>query len=316
MKKQNSSAPHFQWKFLLPKFWLTWCVFLLLRIAMFLPRKKVMALGGALGDRMRRRNHKRRHNAEVNIAMCFPELDARAREQLVAEHFRDYARGILDLGLTLWGSRARLDSLCARGLRESVRAVSEGGRVIVVAYHTTTLDMSAALLARARPNVSMMKRDGNALIAWQLWRGRRRHGDVQLLMRDQGLRAVVRALRAGRACFFIPDEDLGAHAHTVFAPFFGVQTATLTVVARLARACNARVLPCAARLDAKSGRYEISVGAPLANFPCGDETANAAALNAAMEKLIRRAPAQYMWSFRWFARSQDGAPSPYEKDSA
>jgi len=31
-----------------------------------------------------------------------------------------------------------------------------------------------------------------------------------------------------------------------------------------------------------------------------------------MEGLIRRAPAQYLWTFRWFKTRADGAPNPYK----
>ena len=32
----------------------------------------------------------------------------------------------------------------------------------------------------------------------------------------------------------------------------------------------------------------------------------------AMEALIRRAPAQYLWTFRWFQSRPDGNPGPYD----
>ena len=40
------------------------------------------------------------------------------------------------------------------------------------------------------------------------------------------------------------------------------------------------------------------------NFPGNDAHVAAAAFN--------RAPEQYMWSSRWFARRPDGQPSPYD----
>ena len=305
--------PRFEWRFLLPRFWGIWAVLLLLRATLFLPRRWVMALGAGLGDCMRRRNQKRRRNAEVNLAMCFPELDENARRKMLVAHFRQYGRGLLDMAMVFWSKESRLESLCTFEKRGFLRDFFRDNRVIVVAYHQTTLEISAAMLARIQPCAAMMKRDGNPLVNWHLWKGRKRQSsDMRLIMRDQGLRPMARALHSGRPCFLVADEDFGGQARSVFAPFFGVPTATMTVVGRLARSCGARVVPCATQLDARSGRYVLHVGAPLENFPGNNAHEDAVTLNRAMEALLRRAPEQYMWAYRWFARSPDGRPSPYE----
>jgi len=311
--KPAAAAPRFEKRFLLPRFWGTWAVLLLLRLTLRLPRSWVMALGGGLGDCMRHRNHKRRRNAEINLAMCFPELDARARRRMLVGHFRQYGRGLLDMAMVFWSKQSRLDSLCTFEQRDWLRGLFRRRSVIVVAYHQTTLEVGAAMLARLHSCLAMMKRDGNPLLNWHLWKGRMRQSpDMRLVMRDQGLRPVLRALQQRRPCFLVADEDFGAQARSVFAPFFGVPTATMSVVGRLARRSGACVVPCATRLDARSGRYVIRLGEPLADFPGEDAQADAAALNRAMEALIRRAPEQYMWSSRWFARGPDGRPSPYD----
>ena len=80
---------------------------------------------------------------------------------------------------------------------------------------------------------------------------------------------------------------------------------------------GARVVPCATHFDSRRGVYVVDIADPLANFPGDSEHSDAAALNRAMETLIARAPEQYMWTFRWFARRPHGAPNPYnEKQKA
>jgi len=311
---EPAGRPRFRVAFLGPKFWPTWARLLGLRLTLLLPRPWVMAAGGCLGDFLRRRNAKRRRIAEVNLRLCFPALTKAEREALLREHFRQYGRGVLDMALVLWGSRARVDRWCALPRREELRRWMRRGPVIVVAYHQTTLDLGGGIVARAHPCVSMMKRDRNPLVTWQLWRGREHldRANIRVLMRDQGLRPLLRELRAGRLCFFIPDEDFGLSRHSVLAPFFGQPRATLTVVGRLARLTGATVLPSATVLDAQSGRYEMILGDALQDFPGDDAAADAAKLNLAMEALIRRAPASYMWTFRWFKTRADGAPNPYK----
>ena len=311
---KETPAPCFQPEFLKPRFWGTWFWLLILRIGMYLPRRWVMAAGGLIGDQLRVRNKKRCGIAEINLALCFPELSERQRRRILVEHFRQYGRGLLDMALVWWGSKARIDRLCRLERPDWLRQLLRRHPVIIVGYHLTTLDISGSILTRVHPCVAMMKRDSNPLLTWLLWNGRTRldPANTTVVMRDQGLRPLVRSLKAGRACLFVPDEDFGKSAHSVFTPFFGMQTSTLTVVGRLAKLTGALVVPSATRLDPQTGRYVTTVGEPLENFPGADPRADAAALNRAMEALIRRAPEQYMWTFRWFRTRPDGHPNPYK----
>ncbi len=306
------AIPRFQAAFLGPRFWATWGLMLILRITMHLPRRWVMAAGGALGDHLRRRNHKRRRIAEINLAMCFPERSAARRQRMLRSHFRQHGRGLLDMGLALWASQARIDRLCRLCHAQRLREVPPQTPIIILAYHLTTLDISGRILAGRRDFVSMMKRDRNPLLNWLLWRGRSKKVQLKMVMRDQGLRPLLRRMKAGDSCMFIPDEDFGQKKRAVFTPFFGVQTSTLTVVARLAQLSGARVMPCAAFLEPRTGHYEMILGQPLQNFPSADPGADAAAINRAMETLIRHAPEHYMWTFRWFKTRPDGQPNPYK----
>jgi lauroyl/myristoyl acyltransferase len=155
----------------------------------------------------------------------------------------------------------------------------------------------------------MMKLQRNPVVNWILNRGRLRFGGG-LLSRDQGLRPVVRGLRAGLAFYYLPDEDFGPK-QSVFVPFFGIPTATLPTLGRLAEMADAAVVPCFVRVLARARGYEVVLGAPLASFPSGDRLADAAAMNRAMEDGIRDMPEQYMWTLKLFKTRPDSAPAPY-----
>jgi len=111
------------------------------------------------------------------------------------------------------------------------------------------------------------------LDAWMA-HGRTRFG-ARLMARQEGLRPLVKALKAGTLVYYIPDEDLGRE-HAVFAPFFGVEKATVPMLGRLARLGNALVLPYITRLDPVTGLYHIHIHPPLEDFPCEDVVADTA----------------------------------------
>jgi lauroyl/myristoyl acyltransferase len=113
----------------------------------------------------------------------------------------------------------------------------------------------------------------------------------------------------GRAGYLMPDEDL-REARTIFAPFFGVQTATLPVVGRLSRLTGAKVLPMfTRRLD--TGHYEVKIHPPLDEFPTGNDMNDASRINEVFEAGIRLVPEQYLWTLQWFKNRPDSMPSPY-----
>ena len=271
-----------------------------------------MKLGGWLGDWLRRRNHKRRQIAKINLQLCFPDISEEDREQLLIEHFRYQVRGLLDLGLACMGSRRQLARYSeARGIEHITSNLGKSG-VIVIGFHSISMEMAAISMLPDIPLVSMMKRDANPVINRFLYRARTRFKLAEIYMRDQGLRGIVRGVKRGKACYLVPDEDYGDSNHTVFAPFFGELKSTLTTVSRLALKNDAIVVPCFCILDAKTGIYTSVISAPIDHFSKENELENATRINQAAEALIRLAPEQYMWTFKLFRTRPDGSPGPYQ----
>ena len=295
-----------------PVYWGTWLLLGLLWLITWLPRKWVMRLGAWIGDQIRLRNSKRRHIAKTNIDLCFPELSESERLRMLTEHFRCYGRGLADLGLIMMSRKERIEKFSEVHGMEYLTPENPEQRVILVSYHTTTLDMCSSSMLADIKLVSMMKREKNPVLNWFLHRSRTRYKNARIYMRDQSLRGILEGMNQGRLCYLIPDEDFGESSQTVFAPFFGQTRATLNIVSRLAKVTGAIVLPAICRLDSNTGRYVTTVLPALENFPGESHEADAAAVNQAMENLIRRAPEQYLWTFRWFRTLQDGS-DPYNE---
>ncbi|MCY4244151.1 MAG: lysophospholipid acyltransferase family protein [Gammaproteobacteria bacterium] len=309
--RQKLYRPVFHYSFLHPKFWGVWLALGAVRLCAFLPHRLVCAAGASLGGVFCAVNKKRRAIAEANLALCFPEQSEAWRRQLLREHFRAYGRALLSMGLLWWGGGRRLDRLVrCSGVDRLEQTARAGRKVILLAAHTVTVDFTGIILSRIGLTVGMMKPLKNPLLNWAVCRGRQRHG-AQLVPREQGLARLVRTLRAPecRFAYYIPDEDFGAE-QSVFVPFFSVPAATLPTLGRMARLADALVVPVFARLAA-DGSYELTVHDALQNFPGDDETENAARMNRALEKTIRTAPEQYMWTLRWFKTRPPGEMPPY-----
>lgn len=301
---------HFKPGFIAPKYWPTWLLFGLIALSSSLPRWFSCKIGDALGLSYRRINQKRRRIVDTNLRLCFPERSDTERAVIARDHFRFYGRSVIDFGLSWWASKRRLDQLIKFKNIEYYLDTIKDHNVILLLPHMIGLDCGITYASSLRPTISMMKTLDNELVNWRLWKGRTRFKPTRVVMRDQGLRPLVRGVKSGLACYYMPDEDFGESNLSVFAPFYGEQVSTLTTLSAMARLADAKVVPVYP-IMLENGQYEVAFDVPLDSFPSGDALADATLINQMVERCISRAPAQYMWTLRWFKTRPDGAASPY-----
>lgn len=295
---------------LAPRFWPTWFGLGLLWLLAHGPAALRRGLAALIGALTWRYNPKRRAIVLLNLAWCFPERSVQQREAMARRYFRYAARSLLDYGLIWWGSdRALARAVRLEGGEHIQTALAAGRPVIVFTPHSVALDFGAAAMTRVFPAVGMFKSARNPLLDWYIARGRTRFRGI-VTPREKGVRPLVRGMRQGLVQYYLPDEDFGADK-SLFVPFFGVPTATITGLSRMAAMVGAVAVPLYTWFDDREGCYVARLFPALDNFPSGDDVADAVQMNAAMEHMIRLAPEQYMWSLRMFQTRPDGAPPPY-----
>ena len=139
--------------------------------------------------------------------------------------------------------------------------------------------------------------------------GRQRFGDPHIVAMRQGLKPLVSALRDGLPLYLLPDMDYGTR-DSVFVPFFGIPTATLTSLSRFARLSRAQVVPVVSRLTPEG--YEVVVHPAWEAYPTADVEADTAQMNRRLEGFIAAMPEQYYWVHKRFKSRPPGEPSLYD----
>ncbi len=275
-----------------------------------LPDKLRLVFGAQVGRLFYLVNAKRRRIAHINLELCFPHWPLEKRRQVIREHFKIYGQAIVDLGMVSLSSEERLNAVINIEGFENYRRVSNAGHaVIFLTPHLVGVDIAGTLLSRHLPVCTMMRDHKNPVLNNRLKANRKRFG-LKLYTRSQGLLPLVQNLKKKVSCYYIADEDFGVN-NSIFVSFFGVPVATLNTLGRMARLTNAKVLPVRSYLDSKTGRYDITIEAPLENFPTDDSYTNARRMNAIFEKMISAAPEQYLWTLRWFKSRPDNGTPPY-----
>lgn len=279
-----------------------------MRLLAHMPLSWVRALGWMLGQVLHAVAVRRRRIALTNWGLCFPEQGTAERNRAVRQHFVYFAQAWLDRSW-LWEAS---DATIRRRLKLTgdLQALAGNEPTVLFAPHFVGMDAGwTALTAHLeRRFCGIYAEQLNADVDRWMSQGRQRFGEPHIVAMRQGLKPLVAALRQGLPMYLLPDMDYGTR-DSVFVPFFGVQTATITSLSRFARMARARVVPVVSRLT-KEG-YEVTVHSPWANYPTGDVEADTAMMNAHLETFIRATPEQYYWVHKRFKTRPEGEASFY-----
>ena len=280
----------------------------LLWLAHWLPLPVLAPLGRGLGLLGYLLVVPRRRVCLTNLRLCFPDVSERERRALARAHFQWFGRFVLEHGIQWHASPERVRSLVQLEDEHHVRSLQASGqRFFFLAPHFLGLDLGAVRLMMDFEACGMYTRQKNRVLDAAVLAGRMRFaiGRTRLFSRQDGFRSIIRAVRQGLVFFYMPDMDLGAR-DSLFVPFFGVSTATITGPSRLAQLADAVAVPVVTRILPGGAGYRVKFFEPWQNFPSGDLEADARRINAFIEERVRELPEQYYWLHKRFKTRPPG----------
>jgi len=306
-----STIPSFSASLLMPKYWPIWIGLPLFYCLSWMPVKVLDGIAIKMGDTIFRKNKKRFHFAKTNLSLCFPGKSEAEIVEMVYSLFRAQARSYIQYPLLWWHPRSLLEKRIDVVGLEQVEAVRAGGEnAIILLCHSASLDVAIAAISMRIKSSGPYKPVRNPLLDWLIANRRIRFGGI-IFTREDGLRPLIKSIRNDRVLIYPADEDLGEVSKCVFAPFFGVQKATVPVLGRLAKATHAKVFTCISYYDFERSRYVVRVLPYIQALRGDDDLADAQAMNAAIEQAVDYCPAQYLWTLRLFQTRPDNESSVY-----
>jgi KDO2-lipid IV(A) lauroyltransferase len=281
----------------------------LLRLVCLLPHRAALWIGRMLGLLTHAFAGSRRAVVRRNIEICFPELEPAERDALAKKHFEALGMMLIETGLGRWASDDHLRSITTlSGINYVNEALASGKGVILLAAHFTTLEIMGRVLATEIPPFDAVFRKNRSEFMTELQRsGREVSADTTIEKRD--IKKMVRSLRSGRAVWYAPDQSYNRKGSEVIE-FFGAPAMHTTATSTLARLGDAVTIPFFPLRNA-DGTYQMTLMAPLEDFPSDDPVADTRRYIALLEEHIRQAPEQYFWIHRKFKDLPDGYPDYY-----
>jgi KDO2-lipid IV(A) lauroyltransferase len=285
----------------------------ILRLFAFVPYAWTVQVGYALGSLFGRLPHQRKRVVLTNLRLCFPELKITQIENLALEHWRLFGRSVLERSRIWLGSAEQIFSLV--DLQADIPLGDNKARILVIPHFVGFESGFMALSAMAQQNgwqagAGLYQNMKNPFFNQKIIEWRNRFGGKSIA-RQSRLLELIREIKSGNFIFIAPDIDLGPK-DSVFVPFFGIQTNTITAISRLARACNAEVCLMITTLNADRSKYICRIQRALENFPSDDPVADTARLNRCFEDEIRKRPAEYYWVHKRFKYRPPGEANLYD----
>jgi len=294
-----------------PKYWHSWFGFFLARAISVLPLPIVAGVGAVLGEILFILIPSRRRITMRNISACFPELTGFQVWRLARRNYRAMSQAIFDTALSWWSSDSRLQRLTRFVDKKYFDEALEGDRpIILLMGHFIAMEVGGLALSIERPLIDIYKAPSNPVAHLLVVHGLNRSGFATIVEKHEGLKPVIRAMKAGEPLCYLPDQDQGFD-NSVFVPFFGIQTSTLSLLGKLAKSTNAVVIPCFARQLSWGRGYEVIFQEPLKDFPKGNEIEDATRMNQVIEGAVRSMPEQYFWVHKRFKTRPPGEPDFY-----
>ena len=250
---------------------------------------------------------RRRGVCRRNIELCFPELNVKQREELAYDVFLNNGIGLIETGWAWWADPAKFwPKLEVEGQEHLDAALAHGKGVLLIGGHYSALDLGGLLFAKIAPRFAATYRPHNfQRLEDELLIGRGRFMD---LIDRNDVRGIFKALAANQIVWFAPDQDLGAD-RSVFAPFFGIPTATNAGLRKMAKRGAQPLAISFHRLD--HDHYRVCLRPWGADATAQTDVEFATRMNEILEQEIRREPAQYMWVHRRFKTRPEGEGEVY-----
>lgn len=261
------------------------------------------SLGGALGRFVHHPLGIRRELVQRQLRLAFPDLSGPELDRLAAESYDNLGRTTLEGLLLPAQSHQQIVDLFAEveGFELVREATDRGSGMLIVSGHLGNWELAAAYLAARGVRLDVVARPLSDPAVEAIVADTRRALGLGLILENEAVRAVPRALRAGRVVAMLADQGALGPAST-FVPFFGRPAKTPRGPAVFALRLGVPLVYAAATRLA-DGRFRFQLD-PVPLPSTGDREADVdetvRRYTQRIERAVRETPGQYFWQHnRW-----------------
>lgn len=292
-----------------PRFWLSWLAVGATWLLAKLPSFVQYSLARGLTRLAIKTRSSRAKTIRRNIELCFPELEPEAQETLLQDNIYSTVLMLFDLVNLIWNPiptiRNRGRIIGEQLLRDALAADKP---LIMVSGHATSFILGLAKLSEVSGFHALYRRMDNPVMEQQLYQRAMKKYPILAIPRKE-IPLMLGKLSDKGIVAILADQDFGPK-RSVFIPFFGIETATVTAIPQYAKSADANVFFMYNHREA-NGQYVVEVEPVLENYPSGDDIADTALWSDWLESKIREHPEDYFWLHKRFKTRPEGEKKLY-----
>ncbi|NVJ64952.1 MAG: lysophospholipid acyltransferase family protein [Gammaproteobacteria bacterium] len=255
-------------------------------------------------------NSRSYHVSLVNIGLCFPDLSAHEQKVLAQKSLLhtfkiapEIAKAWLNPCIQDWIENVYGEASIQEDL-------ANGHGVLITGSHLGNWEVALFYLGKTFDFTCMYRKPRYQELDDIICKGRCKNTTVMVPGDAKGLREFLKVLKACKVAALLSDQEPGGDTG-VFVPFFGQEAKTMDLIQKIQKKSKAKLYQIAAIKNA-NGKYDIHL--PSIEIDTELSAADyASQLNLELEKIIRKYPEQYQWSYKRFKTTQDGSANPYAK---
>ncbi len=298
------------------RFWLEFVpVWLAAQTLRWLPRPAARALGRSIGMAFYHLHPRLRQVGQRNLAMAFPEKSAAERERILRGVYLSLGRLLAEIPKFPEYTKENVDRIAVYdGLENYLAARDRGMGVLFMTAHLGGWEIGSFVHSLHGHWLNIVVRDlDNPLLNRWVKHLREMHGN-RTYDKNHFARGLMAAMKRGETVGALMDTNM-TPPQGVFVNFFGVPACTAVGIARVAMHTGAAVLPAFTVWDEALGKYRVCFQPAIPTVDTGDAEADAIAntqnYTAAIERIVRAYPDQWLWVHRRWKTRPEGEPSLY-----
>ena len=240
-----------------------------------------------------------------NIELCFPNLSKATQKKLITKSLIETGKTLTETGPMWKWEQEKIFKLIknVQGEELITQAINNNQGVILALPHLGNWELLGLYSSAKYPTTSMYQKPKIPQLDTLIKKGRERFGAKLVPTDNQGIKAMLKALKNNELICILPDQEPN-DGSGVFAPFFGIPAYSMTLISRLAAKTNAKVIMTYAQRLSHDQGYEI-IFKELSDINKKSLEESVLYLNSKVEECVNNIPEQYQWSYKRFRRQPD-----------
>ena len=243
-------------------------------------------------------NSKSRQNITNNINLCLAGLTTAQYNKIIKRNLINLIKSLLESPI-IWHNNNNQNAKLIKSI-QGLELLSKNDNIIMLIPHIGSWELAGKFASSIRNTTALYKPLRNKKFDKLLLQYRQADNYHLVNTKLSGLIKLQKALQNKDIICILPDQTPPNDKASVMVNFFDIPTPTTTLLVKLARKYNSKIiLSYAKRLDYGKG-FSLHFEEINILSKDGDILGDCLLMNQNIENIVKKNPEQYLWQYKRF----------------